>query len=85
MQRRLHVLGYLLLLCGTFLLSTTAYAIFENGGMNRLLSADQAFLFDFEQKENKLILNWQIQPGYYLYQKQIKFQPSHAKIGRAHV
>lgn len=82
MQRRLYVLGYLLLLCGTFLLSTAAHAIFENGGMNRLLSADQAFLFDFEQKENKLILNWQIQPGYYLYQKQIKFQPSHAKLGK---
>ena len=82
MHRCLYVLGYLLLLCGIFLLSTAAYAIFENAGMNRLLSAEQAFMFDFEQKENKLILNWQIQPGYYLYQKQIKFHPNHAKLGK---
>ncbi|HGJ5876907.1 MAG TPA: protein-disulfide reductase DsbD [Arsenophonus sp.] len=82
MHRRLYVLSYLLLLCGTLLLSTAAYAIFENAGMNRLLSAEQAFMFDFEQKENKLILNWQIQPGYYLYQKQIKFHPNHAKLGK---
>ncbi|WP_063654466.1 protein-disulfide reductase DsbD [Candidatus Arsenophonus triatominarum] len=82
MQRRVYVLGLLLILCGTFLLSTAAYAIFEKGGMNQLLSADQAFVFDFEQKENKLIVNWQIQPGYYLYQKQIKFLPSHAKLGK---
>lgn len=82
MQRRVYVLGLLLILCGTFLLSTAAYAIFEKGGMNQLLSADQAFVFDFEQKENKLIVNWQIQPGYYLYQKQIKFLPNHAKLGK---
>lgn len=82
MQRRVYVLSLLLILCGTFLLSTAAYAIFEKGGMNQLLSADQAFVFDFEQKDNKLIVNWQIQPGYYLYQKQIKFLPNHTKLGK---
>ncbi|WP_032116133.1 protein-disulfide reductase DsbD [Candidatus Arsenophonus nilaparvatae] len=82
MQRRVYVLSLLLILCGTFLLSTAAYAIFEKGGMNQLLSADQAFVFDFEQKDNKLIVNWQIQPGYYLYQKQIKFLPNHAKLDK---
>ncbi|WP_334471953.1 protein-disulfide reductase DsbD [Arsenophonus sp. PmNCSU2021_1] len=82
MQRRVYVLSLLLILCGTFILSTAAYAIFEKGGMNQLLSADQAFVFDFEQKDNKLIVNWQIQPSYYLYQKQIKFLPNHAKLGK---
>lgn len=81
MQRRVYVLSLLLILCVTFLLSTAAYAIFEKGGMNQLLSSDQAFVFDVEQKDNKLIVNWQIQPGYYLYQKQIKFHPNHAKLG----
>ncbi|MFW8591134.1 protein-disulfide reductase DsbD [Glaciecola sp. 2405UD65-10] len=36
------------------------------------LKVDEAFGFDYEQTENKLIIRWTIAEGYYLYKKQFK-------------
>lgn len=36
------------------------------------LKVDQAFGFEFEQKDGELIVKWDIEPGYYLYKKQFK-------------
>ncbi|PHM25095.1 protein-disulfide reductase DsbD [Xenorhabdus innexi] len=44
-------------------------------GQNRYLPAEQAFMFDFQQKGEQLTLNWDIKPGYYLYRKQFIITP----------
>lgn len=46
----------------------------------QFLPAEQAFAFDFQQKDHQLVLSWKIQPGYYLYQKQFKITAEHADI-----
>lgn len=45
------------------------------------LPVDQAFVFDFQQKGEQLILNWQIADGYYLYKKQFKTATKNATLG----
>ncbi|XNM61655.1 protein-disulfide reductase DsbD domain-containing protein [Escherichia coli] len=42
--------------------------------------ADEAFTFDFQQNQHDLNLTWQIKDSYYLYRKQIRITPEHAKI-----
>ena len=45
------------------------------------LPRDQAFVFDFEQQGDKLVLKWQIEDGYYLYRHQLKFNSDVATLG----
>ena len=45
------------------------------------LPVDQAFQFDFYQKEDQLTLTWQIAEGYYLYKKQFKTVVKQAELG----
>ncbi len=37
-------------------------------------------MFDFQQQENELKLNWQVKEGYYLYRQQIKLTAQQAEI-----
>ncbi|TDB49347.1 protein-disulfide reductase DsbD [Photorhabdus khanii] len=71
-----------LLLCSTMFTPLAANALFEQPGQNLYLPADQAFMFDFQQKGDKLTLNWQIKPGYYLYRKQLRIEPQQATLGK---
>ncbi|CDG22526.1 Thiol:disulfide interchange protein DsbD [Xenorhabdus poinarii G6] len=70
----------ILMLCFLFssiaLSSVKANALFEQTGNSFYLPANQAFMFDFQQQGNKLILNWDIKPGYYLYQRQFNIVPN---------
>ncbi|MCV2886286.1 protein-disulfide reductase DsbD [Aestuariibacter sp. AA17] len=59
-----------------------------SGGFNDLFSdepeflpVDEAFQFDFTQKDDQLTLTWQIAEGYYLYKKQFKTAVKDAEIG----
>lgn len=45
------------------------------------LPVDQAFAFDFQQRNDRLTVRWAIQPGYYLYRQQIKLEGSDAVLG----
>ncbi|MEW9797691.1 protein-disulfide reductase DsbD [Alteromonas sp. CYL-A6] len=45
------------------------------------LQVDQAFVFDFEQKDGQLILKFDIADGYYLYKKQFQFVTRDASTG----
>ncbi|UAA38342.1 protein-disulfide reductase DsbD [Paraneptunicella aestuarii] len=45
------------------------------------LPVDQAFQFDFYQKDDQLTLSWQIAEGYYLYKKQFKTVVKQAELG----
>ena len=47
------------------------------------LKVDEAFGFDFEQQDGKLIIKWDIAPGYYLYKKQFKTANKNVVIGEA--
>ncbi|MGL5336759.1 MAG: protein-disulfide reductase DsbD [Enterovibrio sp.] len=42
----------------------------------------QAFAFNFLQKDNKLVLEWQIAQGYYLYRDKFTIDSSSAKFGK---
>lgn len=47
---------------------------------NDFIDVDQAFKFDFFQKNNKLTIKFDIKEGYYLYRHQFKFPTKNAKI-----
>lgn len=49
----------------------------------QFLDVDQAFAFDFNQKDDSLIITFDIADGYYLYKKQFKFVTKQADIGSA--
>ena len=62
------------------LLSTVSQAsLFDSEP--QFLPRDQAFVFDFEQRGDKLLLKWQIEDGYYLYRHQLKFNSDAATLG----
>ena len=50
---------------------TSDSSLFSNE--DEFLKPEKAFVFDFSQKGNKLSINVDIAPGYYLYKKQFKF------------
>lgn len=61
-----------------FLLFTTLFSLnagaslFDNHANSQFVTVNQAFTFDFTQKNDRLTLSWQVKPGYYLYRQQIK-------------
>ncbi|UXY10586.1 protein-disulfide reductase DsbD [Kosakonia sp. ML.JS2a] len=72
-----RILTLILLLC-----STSAFAgLFDAPGSSDFVPADQAFVFDFQQHQHDLTLNWQVKKGYYLYRQQIRVTPAQASIG----
>ncbi|NCF07358.1 protein-disulfide reductase DsbD [Kosakonia sp. MH5] len=72
-----RILTLILLLC-----STSAFAgLFDAPGRSSFVPADQAFVFDFQQHQHDLTLNWQVKEGYYLYRQQIRVTPNQAHIG----
>ncbi|WP_340610481.1 protein-disulfide reductase DsbD [Xenorhabdus bharatensis] len=76
MMKRILILFLLFGAISAFPLKSSA--LFEQPGQlgqNRYLPAEQAFMFDFQQKGEKLTLNWDIKPGYYLYRKQFVITP----------
>ncbi|MGJ0630221.1 protein-disulfide reductase DsbD [Xenorhabdus bovienii] len=79
MMKRILIL--LLLLICIAISPIKANALFEPPGQNRYLPVAQAFVFDFQQKDNQLTLNWDIKPGYYLYRKQFIITPIKATLG----
>lgn len=44
------------------------------------LPVDQAFQFEFTQKDNELVLSWTVADGYYLYKKQFKTVVKNAEL-----
>jgi thiol:disulfide interchange protein DsbD len=44
------------------------------------LPVDQAFIFEFEQHDDTLTLNWLVAEGYYLYRDKIKFAATGATV-----
>ncbi|WEM44070.1 protein-disulfide reductase DsbD [Photobacterium sp. DA100] len=48
---------------------------------NTFVTVDEAFRFNFTQQGDRVYLDWQIKPGYYLYQHQLSVSSDAATIG----
>lgn len=48
---------------------------------NKFLKSEEAFIFSLENKNNHLLLNWDIAEDYYLYKKEIKITPQNIDVG----
>ncbi|RLM20587.1 protein-disulfide reductase DsbD [Brenneria alni] len=83
MAQRIFTL--IILIWAAFSTATTASPFAQNrvgdNQNSQFLPVDQAFAFDFQQRDNQLTVRWEIQPGYYLYRQQIKLESSHAVLG----
>lgn len=58
----------------------------SSGNKTQFLKAEQAFMLQYEQKGQELILNFTIAPNYYLYKERFKFQVNNgnAILGQAY-
>ncbi|STM48686.1 thiol:disulfide interchange protein [Escherichia coli] len=54
--------------------------IIRRAGTFTICPRGSSLCFDFQQNQHDLNLTWQIKDGYYLYRKQIRITPEHAKI-----
>ncbi|WP_336797148.1 protein-disulfide reductase DsbD [Erwinia aphidicola] len=78
--QRLTTLIFLLLLS---LFSATASAsLFGQNSNSQFVPVNQAFAFDFSQKNDQLTLSWQVKPGYYLYRQQLKISVQGATLAQ---
>ncbi|GAA0295469.1 protein-disulfide reductase DsbD [Psychrosphaera haliotis] len=50
------------------------------GQQTEYLPVDEAFLFDFKQVDNKVVLDWTLADGYYLYKDKFQFQADNSTI-----
>ncbi|WP_315708528.1 protein-disulfide reductase DsbD [Brenneria uluponensis] len=81
MAQRIFTL--IVLFCAAvFTTDAAAQSPFGQNTQPQFLPVDQAFAFDFQQHGTQLTLQWQIHPGYYLYQQQIKLVAKNATLGK---
>ncbi|MEZ8285744.1 protein-disulfide reductase DsbD [Vibrio splendidus] len=81
-------LATLLFVCVS-LFTQPAWALFGNdnaepnfgGNNNGFVPVDQAFPFNYYQQDGKLLLDWQVKEGYYLYQHSLSFTGQNLAIG----
>lgn len=62
------------------LATLTVNPSFELNGASRFASVDQAFPLSFFQQADQLFLDWQIKPGYYLYQSSLTIEAKNAQL-----
>lgn len=76
---KLIVCFWLTLFCASF---GTQAALFDSQSpaTGKFTSVEQAFSFDFSQKNHQVTLKWAIAPGYYLYQHQMKIVAENAQL-----
>ncbi|KAB0302501.1 protein-disulfide reductase DsbD [Vibrio fortis] len=81
--------AFLITLCvGLLSLSHSAYALFGNNDQgleldsaNSFVPVDQAFPFNYYQQDGKVLIDWQVKEGYYLYQHSLDFTGQNVAIG----
>ena len=69
-------------------MSTTVFANFENSNnfilpqqQQDFVAVDEAFAFNAYQQNDQVLVDWQIKPGYYLYQSKLKVMGENVEIG----
>lgn len=70
---------WLTLFCASFSAQASLFGS-SSPATGKFTSVDQAFAFDFSQKNHQLTLKWTIAPGYYLYQHQMKIVAENAQL-----
>ncbi|WP_029946795.1 protein-disulfide reductase DsbD domain-containing protein, partial [Vibrio parahaemolyticus] len=81
------------LLLGLITFSTPSLALFGKDQFNNsqnnsfgssndsFVPVDQAFPFNFYQQDDKLMLDWQVRDGYYLYQERLSVSGENISLG----
>ena len=85
--------AFLITLCvGLLSLSHSAYALFGNNDQglelnsaNSFVPVDQAFPFNYYQQDGKILIDWQVKEGYYLYQHSLDFTGKNLAIGSVEI
>ncbi|SET41852.1 protein-disulfide reductase DsbD [Thorsellia anophelis] len=83
LHKRIVIACFLSLLIGLLSVSHSVEAnLFGNtkGNGQDVLSANQAFVLDFTQKNESLVLTWAISPGYYLYQDKFEIKAKDSRV-----
>ncbi|MGF1757499.1 protein-disulfide reductase DsbD [Photobacterium sagamiensis] len=55
---------------------------FSDNNTNKFVTVDEAFPFNFSQQGDRVYLDWQVKPGYYLYQHQLSVTANDATLGQ---
>lgn len=63
------------------LATLTVNPSFDLNGSSRFASVEQAFPLSFFQQADQLFLDWQVKPGYYLYQSSLTIEAHNAQLG----
>ncbi|MFZ4833992.1 protein-disulfide reductase DsbD [Rouxiella sp. Mn2063] len=79
-RRYAFLLCTLLLSVSVFTPKTAQAGLFDKPAATQFVPVDQAFSFDFKQKNGTLDLNWDIRDGYYLYRQKIEIIPNKASL-----
>ncbi|MEJ5178214.1 protein-disulfide reductase DsbD [Erwinia sp. MYb416] len=75
-----RLIPFIFLLFASLFSVNASASLFGQNNNSQFVTVNQAFAFDFTQKNDILTLNWQIKPGYYLYRQQIKISVQGATL-----
>ncbi|WP_036832738.1 protein-disulfide reductase DsbD, partial [Photobacterium sanctipauli] len=57
----------------------------SSSNQNQFVPVDEAFVFNFSQQGDRVYLDWQIKPDYYLYQHQLSVTTDTAELGHINI
>ncbi|WP_336795763.1 protein-disulfide reductase DsbD [Erwinia aphidicola] len=77
-----RLIPYIFLLLLSLLSATASASLFGQNSNSQFVPVNQAFAFDFSQKNDQLSLSWQVKPGYYLYRQQLKISVQGATLAQ---
>lgn len=77
-----RLIPYIFLLLLSLFSATASASLFGQNSNSQFVPVNQAFAFDFSQKNDQLMLSWQVKPGYYLYRQQIKISVQGATLAQ---
>ncbi|MGF6560772.1 thiol:disulfide interchange protein DsbD [Erwinia aphidicola] len=77
-----RLIPYIFLLLLSLFSATASASLFGQNSNSQFVPVNQAFAFDFSQKNDRLTLSWQVKPGYYLYRQQLKISVQGATLAQ---
>ncbi len=77
-----RLIPYIFLLLLSLFSATASASLFGQNSNSQFVPVNQAFAFDFSQKNDQLTLSWQVKPGYYLYRQQLKISVQGATLAQ---
>jgi len=77
-----RLIPYIFLLLLSLFSASASASLFGQNSNSQFVPVNQAFAFDFSQKNDQLTLSWQVKPGYYLYRQQLKISVQGATLAQ---